>query len=266
MIIAFVPSNRHFPGMGVGGRWVPTVFMDVKRWSRQLSQRKSLHPHFLKHPGHKSTNRRAACSLFSLIQLAGNLLQMAIQMLSPTIVHFPGLLLYSFSENDRRRLWRNVFFFGRAKAFRFLFFIESSGKPHSHAIKHKRFRKPTLVICGTKKVSVVLREKKKVGGEEERDDGFLWAGVGLNFGPSRAATHLFYYKGSGLYRWLTRLALGNSACEKKNPEPNMIMSLLLLRGTSSLNSRVRLITQKTHFCVGGPDGLSFPPRINAIFY
>lgn len=67
-------------------------------------------------------------------------------------------------------------------------------------------------------------------------------------------------KGSRLYRWLTRLALGNSACDKKkkNPEPNMIMSLLILSGTSSLSSVVRLIAQKPHFYVGGPDGLSFP--------
>lgn len=65
-------------------------------------------------------------------------------------------------------------------------------------------------------------------------------------------------KGSGLYRWLIRLALGNSACDKKNPEPNMIMSLLIVSGTSSLNSVVRLIAQKPRFYVGGPDGFSFP--------
>lgn len=37
----------------------------------------------------------------------------------------------------------------------------------------------------------------------------------------------------------------------------MIMSLLILSGTLSLNSGVRLITQKPHFYAGGLDGLSF---------
>lgn len=104
--MATVPSNvpLRFPSKGAGGGPVPISVTAVKK-SRELSPWENLTSvlHNTCTAFQVSANRAPPPHLlFSLILLAGNFLQMAAKMLSPTVVNFLGLL-YPFSENERTK-------------------------------------------------------------------------------------------------------------------------------------------------------------------